>query len=611
MSKNTTTGSKKFFSYMVENDIPTLKKVPTEWDLKTLFYTSENDPQLEKDIQKNEKACLEFAKKYQKKNFTASKSALLIALKDYEKILKLGDSKPAYYLSLRLALDSQDTKAEQNLNILEQRLTKVYNELIFFTLKIGKITKKEQKEILKDERFADYKFFLHGIFESAKHTLSEPEERILSLKSMTSRGMWIAGTEKILGAATVKVGGKELPLNGALMEMLDAPWKRRHELWKACSAKLKEIGPVAENELNALITDKKISDELRGYEKPYSATVMGYDNSEKSLETLTDVITTKGYALSRKYFKLKRDLLGKELSFIDRNQKLGELPEVSYETAITICRDAFYGFNKLYGQLFDEMVTNGHIDAFPKKGKGGGAFCASSTGVPTVVLLNHANDFVSTSTIAHEMGHAMHAYRSKTQSVFYDGHSTVTAETASTFFEAVVGNALLGKLEGKQKILLLDALISGKIDTMMMCIARYSAELEMHNTIRQQGSMTWQDMSAVLAKHLRKYCGPAITVDDADGLSVISKTHYRRNFYQYTYSFGEIASSIMYNRYAKDSSYAEKVDTFLCAGDKDSVENIFKEIGIDTTKPAVFEEGLSLLEDQIKEFTALVKKAKK
>ncbi len=610
MFKKAQTNSGKHFTYKPQNSIPQLKKYPYNWDLKGLFYTSLKDIQLEKDVVLAEKSYKKFANKYVNKNFTASEESLLIALQDYKKLLELGENKPLYYLWLRTALDSQDVEAQKLINLLEQRLTKAANDLIFFELKIGTIEIKQQKLILKDKAFAEFAFYLKNVFETAKYQLSEAEEKIMSLKSMTSRGMWITGTEKIVGAKTIVVDKKTIPLNGALMEMLDAPKKRRHALWKECKKAILEIAPVAENELNALLTDKKIDDELRGYKKPYSATVQSYDSNEKSLETLVNVISTKGYDLSKKYYTQKKKLIGKELRFIDRNEKLGSLPEVSYDTAVTICRDAFYGFNNLYGEIFDEMLTGGQIDAFPGKGKSGGAFCIGSTGVPTLVLLNHSNDFLSTSTLAHEMGHAVHSYRSKTQSVLYDDHSTITAETASTFFEAVVGDALLQTLKGKERMLLLDSLIGGKIDTMMMCIARYGAELEIHETVRSEGSMTWQAMSAVLAKHFRQYCGNAITIDDSDGLSVLHKTHYRRNFYQFTYSFGEIMSSIMFSRYKKDSKYAEKVEQFLCAGEKDTVENIYREIGINPSNSAVFDEGLTILKDQIAEFTRLAKKYK-
>ena len=145
---------------------------------------------------------------------------------------------------------------------------------------------------------------------------------------------------------------------------------------------------------------------------------------------------------------------------------------------------------------------------------------------------------------------------------------------------------------------------------MVMCIARFNIELEMHETVRREGSMSWQDMRALYIKHMKKYVGPAVDVDLRDGLHFVSKPHYRMNFYQYTYSFGNIASSIMYKRYHADHKYASAIDTFLCAGEHASVDDIFKSIGINTATKEVFLEGLSILEDDINAFKRLVKAKK-
>ena len=255
------------------------------------------------------------------------------------------------------------------------------------------------------------------------------------------------------------------------------------------------------------------------------------------------------------------------------------------------------------------MLESGQIDVWPKAGRGSGAFCSSGPKQPTFVFLNHNNSIDSLRTLAHEMGHAIHAYRSKTQPEYYEGHSTLTAETASTFFESLVAEKVIKQAVGKQKILLLDSFISNKISTMIMCIARYKCELALHTTIRERGAMTYMEMANQLAKEFKKYTGPAIKIEPADGLSVVWKTHYRRNFYQYSYSFGEIASSIMRNRYRQDNSYSQEVDTFLRLGESQSVENIFKAIGIDMTKEKTFHEALDLLEDDIAELTKLTKKS--
>ena len=595
------------FKYTPTTELPTLVAVKNEWDLKNLYYKSENDPKIEEDLVNYETAIAQFVKKYAKKDFTSSVSKLLPALTDALKLSEHIGHKAAYYFYYRLALNSADIVAQKRLNQIETRLTKAGNTIVFFELAIGKIPAKLQKEILIDTKFALYQFYLSGIFQTAKYNLSEPEEKILNLKSQTSSSMWVSGTEKILGSTSIKYKGKQVPLNGALMQFMDLPPKDRHIMWKAIAEALKNLGPIAENELNAVITDKKINDELRGFKKPYSATVLGHDLTEKSLEALVEAISDRGYKLTRKFFAHKAKLAGGKLAFIDRDDYGVQLPKIDFATATDICRDSFYNFNPMYGEIFDEMLQNGHIDVYPKQGKGGGAFCSSGTHMPTLVLLNHSNDFQAVSTYAHEMGHAVHAYRSKVQPLLYQDHSTVTAETASTFFESVVSNRLLEKLTGDERVAMLNTQICDKINTIVMCIARYKAELEIHETIRVEGAMTWQEMSACLVRHFTDYCGSAIDLNETDGYNVIAKIHYRMNFYQYSYSFGNLASSIMFKRYKDNPDYTKQVDTFLTAGDHATVEKIFKSIGIDVSKSAAFDEGLDLLEADINAFIKATK----
>lgn len=597
--------NKNDFSYIVKETLPKLGVIKTEWDLKRFFYKNGNDTQLETDIKDAEKAYVLFIKKYKNKSFTANSKTLLPILIDFKKLCELKAHKGAYYFSYRLSLNAQDTEAEKKLNKLEERLTKLGNSILFFELALSKIPKATQKLFLSDPLLAEFHFHLFGIFQSAQFTLSEPEERILNLKSQTSRGMWIAGTEKILGATTISFKGQQVPLNGALMQFMDLPKKERYLMWNACVDALTKLGLVAENELNAVVTHKKVNDELRGYKKPYSATALSYDQEEKSIETLVSVVTTKGYELSKKFYAHKAKLNGGKLNYIDREDFSINLPTVSFETATQICRDAFYSFNKKYGEIFDKMLTSGQIDVYPKQGKSGGAFCSSSTNTPTLVLLNHASDFQSIRTLAHEMGHAIHADRSKMQSVLYDDHSIITAETASTFFEAVVGDRLLHTLTTKQKTAHLNNLICDKISTIMMCVARFSAELEIHQIIRSEGAMTWQEMSACLRRHLKAYCGNAIAFQETDSHWIISKMHFRMNFYQYSYAFGNLASSIMFKRYKEDESFKDKVEIFLTSGRVASVDDIFNSIGINLSSAKVLEEGLLILEQEINEFITL------
>jgi oligoendopeptidase F len=598
----------KNLNYKANPALPKLPNYQTKWDLAGLFYKGDNDPRLEKDVRAAEAGWRKFAKKYQNGDWRKNATSVLAALESYLALESIPGSRPLYYFSYRQQLNAADTFAERSLNKLSERLTKAANELLFFPLQLAKLPKALQKELLADSKAAKYRWYLKGVFEDARYQLSELEEKVLNLKSLTSRSLWVSGTEKIVNKKSIEWKGKPMPIHGALMQFEHLPMDERHKMWQKIKQVLEGVGEVAENELVALVLDKKTDDDLRGYQKPYSATTRGYDSNDKTLETLVSVMETRGYALSRKFFALKKKLLKKKLTYIDRNEPVGKEPSIPLNMAIDICRDAFYDFDPLYGDFFDTMLKKGQIDVWPKAGKGGGAFCSSGTNQPTLVFLNHNDSLESLRTLAHEMGHAIHAFCSKRQPVYYEGHSILTAETASTFFESLVMERLMKVVSPDEKIAILNGMIGDRIGTMIMCIARFKFELEMHETIRREGGMTWQEMSAALAKHFADYTGPAVETLPEHGLIVLCKPHYRMNFYQYSYSFGEIGSSIVRARYNKDRTYATKVDRFLSAGESDSVEAIFKSIGIDMAKAETYNQGLSLLEADIKAFEKLVDK---
>lgn len=598
----------KTFKYRVVNKLPKLAKIKTDWDLKNLYYKSETDPRIEADLVATEKAYADFEKKYRSLAWTKDSKSILKAVVDFVKLLETPGAKPVYYLSYRTTLNSQDIKAEKLLNKFDERLTELSNKILFFEIALAKLPLKLQKEILNEPKAKLYRYYLQQVFDDGKYQLSEPEEKILNWKATTSRSMWINGTHKILNKKTIKWKGKDLPLNGALMQFENLEYKERHKMWDKIVPVLETVGEVAENELVALITDKKVNDELRGFKKPYSATTKGYDSTDETLETLVRVIETEGYKLSNRFFKLKKKILGKDLAYIDRNEPIGKTPKINFEQSVEIVRDVFYGFNPLYGGYFDEMLTGGHIDVYPKQGKGGGAFCSSGYNQPTVLLLNHNDSIDSLRTLAHEMGHAIHAYRSKTQPNLYEGHTILTAETASTFFESLVADHMISVASEPDKIVFLHSSIADSLMTMVMCIARFKAELEIHETVRKTGGLDYKEMAHILAKHLGKYAGPTIKTTYKDGLSVVAKVHYRSNFYQYSYSFGEIGSSIMRRKFKEDKSYATEVDKFLTLGESDTVENIFKAVGIDMSKEKTFHEGLQLIADDIDLLEKLTKK---
>ena len=609
MSKKQKT-NKKNFSYTTTADLPSLGTIKTKWELDRLYYKGVKDPQIEKDLKKTEKAYLAFAAKWRKKDFTKSATALLEALSEYEALSAMPESsKAGRYFSLRTALDANDHVAEKQLALLSERMRKLGNEIIYFGLTLGKIPKKDQVKFLKNKKLAPYHYYLERIWLGAAHDLSEAEEKIINLKGRQSYGMWVDMVEKIVSNRTVSFKGKNIPVNEALelLDTLSAPDKKK--VWELIMTEMEQIAEVSEHEFNAIISDVRAEEELRGYKKPYSSTALSYEDTEESIENLVEAVSTKGFALSRKFYKLKAKYHGVDkLHYTQKYDSIGPDLEIPFEQSVDICRDVFYGVKNEYGEIFDTMLTNGQIDAYPKAGKRGGAFMSSSVNHPTHVFLNHLNNFKSLETLAHEMGHAIHSERSKSQQPFYQGHSITTAETASTLFENLLFDAVYDQANDTDKPALLHDRVARDIATIERQIACFNAELEIHNTIKAQGAMTKLELRDTMFKHLKAYTGPAIELNEQDGYSYVYWSHLRYGFYVYTYTFGILMSTIMANHYKADRSYATQIDKFLCSGQSDTVANIMKSIGIDTTKPDTFTEALKNHEQDINAFAKIVAK---
>ena len=133
----------------------------------------------------------------------------------------------------------------------------------------------------------------------------------------------------------------------------------------------------------------------------------------------------------------------------------------------------------------------------------------------------------------------------------------------------------------------------------------------MHSLIRTQGAASKEELAKLLVIQLRAHLGKGVKVEDDDGYSFVYIGHFRSMFYVYTYAYGLLMSTIMAEHLKADPSYIKQIDTFLQAGGSDTVENIFRSIGIDAHKLSTFEASLGSLEHNVAEFGRLTKKIKK
>lgn len=573
-----------------------------EWELGGI-YESEKDFRLEKDVAKIERAYKKFARDH-KGSDLSSADVLLRVIRDYEKLYQL--PKPLSYLFLLKSLDSHNKEIDARIAFFHEKIVRASNEILFFELDLARLERTSQEKLLHDNKLREYHYFLSRIFLSAEHLLSEQEEALFRSLDLPSESMWIDLTERLVSGEEVMLEGKNVPLSEAMNRVSSLTTKDRRTLHREIMQKLALHAEVAEAEMNAVLTKKKISDSLRGYKKPYAETLLDFETTEKELRALRSAVN-ENVSISHEFYELKKELLRlKQLTYADRNAELGKIKtSFDFNDSKEILKEVFSSLHPRFGEILNTMLIEGQIDVFPRRGKSSGAFCYGTTDFPTFVLLNHVNTYDSLSTFAHEMGHAIHSELSKQQLPLYERYSTATAEFASTLFEDLVFDAVFDRFKESEQKTLLHNRINRDISTIFRQMAFFEFEVELHDEVKARGYVPKERIKGLLNKHTSSYLGSAVEMEETDGNFFVTLSHIRRFFYVYSYAYGSIMSRVVSRSIKSDPGLVEGVIDLLSRGGSESPKDLFRSMGIDTEKKKTYVDGLKTIASDIARLRSL------
>ena len=458
-----------------------------------------------------------------------------------------------------------------------------------------------------------YRHFLKRLFENARHVLSESEEKIMNLKSTPSYSMWVNMTESFLAKEEMEVVDEpDLKTRkktfSDLFGMINRQKKEvRDSAAKALNEILAKYADIAESEINAVLLDKKINDELRGFSEPEESRLIADDISAEIVDALTKAIT-ENFGISRRFYGLKSKLLGlKKLKYHERNVPYDSAEkEYNYKDSINLVNKVFSKLDPKFSEILKKFSENGQIDVFPRKGKSGGAFCVYMLKKnPSYVMLNHTGKLKDVMTIAHELGHAINnEFVKDNQDAIYFGTPTSTAEVASTFMEDFVLEELIKNSDDELKLAIMMEKLNDDVSTIIRQISCYAFEKELHAEFRKNGYLSKEEIGKIFQKHMKNYMGDFVEQSEGSENWWVYWSHIRRFFYVYSYASGLIISKALQKKVRENPEYIEKVKKFMSQGLSKSPKDIFMEIGIDITKKEFWSGG-------IKEVGALLDKTEK
>lgn len=526
------------------------------------------------------------------------------------------DGTESYYYELRYAQNQTDPKIKAKLTQTGDRVNQISNNLLFFTLSLSRIAPAKQQEFLASPLLAEYHHWLEQLFIEAKYLLSEAEEKILNLESEPAYSNWVAMTEGFLAKEMreLNIKGKKVAAN---YEMLLTLMSHQDKKIRDIAAKnfneiLAKHADSAEAELNAILQNKKIRDQLRGYSRPDESRHLADDVSTQMVDSLLTAVKDK-FGLAQRFYKLKAKLLGlPKLAYHERNVPVGKIDrEISYKEATTTIKRVLAGLDPEFGAIYDRFLNHGQFDVFPKPGKAGGAFCASGLlSQPTYILLNYTNRLNDVLTIAHEVGHGINneLMRQK-QNALNFGTPLATAEVASTFMEDFVLAELREKeTNPKTQLALMIMKLNSDVSSIFRQVACYQFEQELHQTFRAQGYLAKQTIGQIFQKHMKEYMGSAVEQSTGAENWWVYWGHIRNFFYVYSYASGLLISKALQEKVQTDPTFIVAVKQFLAAGQAKSPVAIFADLGLDINQADFWQTGLLKIEQELGAAEKLAKK---
>ena len=597
-----------------------MKTAKNTWNFG-LLLGKEGEKALPAIREKAEKESYKFINKWKDRtDWLEDPAVLKETLDEFENWARFfgNNSTEQYYYSLKLEQNQNDStikaKYGQALDI-SQRLQ---NNIRFFSLRLGKVSDKVQKKFLTSPLLSDYLHFLETLFAEAKHTLSEAEEKVLTLKSDPAHSQWVRMTEGFLAREEreVTIKGKKQKFNAPSLASLTnhESKKIRDEAARGFNDIMTKNADTAEAEMNALLSDKKSDDELRGYDRPDAERLLSDDVDSSVIDAMLEAVASR-FDLSARFYKLKAKLLGQpKLAYHERNVPVGNIDkELPYQDGVKLVRKVFTGLDPEFQNVFDRFLTEGQFDVFPHKGKSGGAFCASGIiSHPTYLMLNYTNRLNDALTIAHEVGHGINnELQRKNLNSLNFGTSLATAEVASTFMEDFVLEEIL-RTETSDKARLAIAMmkLNSDVSSIFRQVACYRFEQELHTTYRAKNYLSKDEIGKIFQKHMKAYMGGAVEQTAGAQYWWVYWSHIRNHFYVYSYASGLLISKAMQKKVKSDPAFIEQVKEFLAAGSSVSPKDIFAKMGIDIADAKFWTEGLAGIENDLKQAELLAKKLK-
>jgi oligoendopeptidase F len=579
----------------------------TAWDLDPLVE-GEGETGVDRQLDEAVTAASEFADRYAGKVGEFDVTGLARAMHELERIHEL-IGRAGSYAALRFSTDTADPTRGALLQRVQERGTELETKLLFFDLEWAALDDARADELLAvrdsgDDELEFCRHHLRTVRRYRPHLLSEKEEKLLAEKSISSQSAWARLFGEVVAALRVDLDGNEVTLDVALSRLQVADRDVRIAAAKAVSETLEPGLRTRGFIYNTLVYDKSVEDRLRSYPNWLASRNLANEASDESVMALIEAVRRR-YDVPRRWYALKAKLMGiPKLADYDRMAPVfQEDLTFSFGEARDLVLDTYDAFAPEAGRITRRFFEEHWIDAPVRPNKRGGAFCSYT--VPSVhpyVMLNYTARRRDVLTMAHELGHGLHAALAQPQGVYHQGTPLTLAETASVFGETLVFERLLAATDNDDQRL---SLLAERLDASMATVFRQMSmnrfEHLIHTRRRDEGELSTDRIGELWLESQTEMFGDSVELSEGYRIWWSYIPHFINTpGYVYAYAYGQLLALSAYRRFTQEGdSFIPRYLELLAAGGSRSPEELGAIIGIDLADPGFWDAGLALIDEQL------------
>lgn len=524
------------------------------------------------------------------------------------------------YVSMKSDIDTREMKY----NGMKQEVQQIFSEFgarsAFFQPEILSVSWEKIEGFIEEEpQLEIYRMGLENMFRTKKHTLSEPEERIMALSSMVTgvpNAVFNTFSNAEMPRPSVTLSnGEEIQIGTAAYSRYRAHPNRndRRKVFETYWNNFGEFSGTYGEMLYGNVKTHIFNARARNYESSLEASLYPNNIPVEVYHSLIDNVN-KNLPAFHRYLNIKKRMMEVDtLRYYDLYAPAVKDLDLKYEYEETkqIILEALEPLGVEYVTTVEKAFDERWIDVYPSEGKTSGAYSNGSDydGHP-YILLNYNDLYSDVSTLAHELGHTMQSYFSnKTQPYPLADYSIFVAEVASTFNEVLLFNYMLNKIEDDDvKLSLLMNWLDGFKGTLFRQTQFAEFELKIHQEAEAGKPLTGQSFSTLYDDIVKRYYGhdsEVCFIDDYIKMEWAFIPHFYYNFYVYQYSTSFTASiSLAEKVLSGDREALKKYMEFLSAGGSDYSIELLKNAGVDMTSSEPFDKAIEAMNgvmDQIEE----------